>query len=75
MLDAKSIIYVKNTRNALLEIYTIRHMSYIDMAIWVSKDASGPKEHRPMTLNNFLLSLIPQNFKIMLFKKFLSIFF
>ena len=50
-------------------------MSYIDMAIWVSKDASGRKEHRQMTLNNFLLSLIPQNFKIMLFKNCLSIFF
>ena len=32
-------------------------MSCIDMAIWVSKDASGLQECRPMALNNFLKSL------------------
>ena len=44
-------IYVKNAKNAknaIFDTYAIRHMSYIEMAIWVSKDVSGPQECRPM---------------------------
>ena len=53
MSDAKYVIYVKNAKKAIFDTYAIRHMSYIDMAIWVSKDAYGPQEYRPMQVNNF----------------------
>ena len=32
-------------------------LKWLDMAIWVSKDASGPQECRPMPLNNFWIAL------------------
>ena len=51
MLDAKCVIYVKNTKNAINDKNAIEHMSYIEMAIWVSKDMSGPQERRQMPLN------------------------
>ena len=57
MADAKCVIYVKNAKNAIFDAYAMRHMSNIDMAIWVSKDASGPQECRPMSSNNFKLGL------------------
>ena len=40
-------------QKAIFDAYAIQHMSNIDMAIGVSKDASGPQECRPMPLNNF----------------------
>ena len=52
MSDAIHVIYVKNAKNAIFDAYAIRHMSCIDMAIWVSNDASGPRECRPMLLDN-----------------------
>ena len=48
MSDAEGVIYVKNAKNAIFNAYAIRPMLYVDMAIWVSKDASGPQECRPM---------------------------
>ena len=48
MSDAKCVIYVKNAKNAIFDAYVTFHMSYTNMAIWVSKDASGPQECRPM---------------------------
>ena len=53
MSDAKCVIYVKNAKNAIFNAYAIPPMSYIDMAIWVSKDASGPQECRPMPIDKF----------------------
>ena len=53
MSYAKCVIYVKNAKNAIFYVYAIRCMSYIYMAIWVSKDAYGPQEYRPMQVNNF----------------------
>ena len=50
------------------------HCVILNMAIWVSKDASGPREWRPMPLNNLLISLTTQNFKILTFEIFLCIF-
>ena len=44
------------------------------MAIWVSKDASGPLECRPMPLNNFLIGLTAENLEILTFKMFLCTF-
>ena len=44
------------------------------MAIWVSKDPSGPQECRSRTLNNFGICSTNQNFKILTFKIFLCIF-
>ena len=41
MSDAKCVIYVKTAKNAIFDAYAIQHIPYIDMAIWVSKDASG----------------------------------
>ena len=35
------------------DAFGIRHMLWLDMATWVSKDPSGPQECRPMPLNNF----------------------
>ena len=57
MSDAKCVIYVKNAKNATFDMHAIPHMLNIDMAIWVSKDASGPQECRPMPLNNFWIGL------------------
>jgi len=53
MADAKCVSYVKNAKKGHYAKYAIRRMSNIDMAIWVSQDASGPQEYRPMSLNNF----------------------
>ena len=53
MSEAKCVIYVKNAKKAIFDTYAIRHMSSIDMAIWVSKDASGSQECRPIPVNNF----------------------
>ena len=50
MSDANYVIYVKN---AIFGAFAIGHMSYTDMAIWMSKDALGPQECRPMPSNNF----------------------
>ena len=36
----------------------IWYMSYIDMAIWVLKDASEPRECRPMLLNDIRMGLM-----------------
>ena len=43
MPDAKCVIYVKNAKNAIFDAYAIRYLSPRNMAIWVSKDASGSK--------------------------------
>ena len=51
MADAKCVIYVKNAKNAKFDIYAISHMSHIDMALWVSKDAPGPQEWTPIPLD------------------------
>ena len=48
MSEAKCVIYVKKAKKAIFDTYAIRHMSYIDMALWVSKDASEPQEYRPL---------------------------
>ena len=37
----------------------LTHISYIDMAIWVSKHVSGPQECKPMPLNEFSIGLMP----------------
>ena len=74
MLYAKCVIYVKNAKNAIFDAYAIRHMSYIDMAIWVSKDALGPQECRQMPLNNLWISLTAQIFKILTLEIFLCMF-
>ena len=74
MLDAICVIYVKNAKNAIFDAYAIRHMSNIDMAIWVSKNASGPLECRPIPINNFWIRLTSWNVKILTFKIFLCIF-
>ena len=50
------------------------HLKCLDMAIWVSKDASGPQECRPMRLNKFWIGLMAQNYKILTFTFFLCIF-
>ena len=71
---AKCVIYVKKAKNAIFDAYAIWLMSYIDIAIWVSKDASGPQECRPMPLNNLWIGLTSWNFKILTFKIFLCIF-
>ena len=44
MLDAIGVIFVKNAKNAIFDAYVTFHMSYTNMAIWVSKDASVQKE-------------------------------
>ena len=41
------------------------HFWFSDMALWVPKDATGPQEYRPMSLNNFCKSLTSQKFKIL----------
>ena len=53
MLDAIGVIFVKNAKNAIFDAYATQHIPYIDMAIWVSKDTSGPQECRTMRLNKF----------------------
>ena len=65
MSNAKCVIYVKNAKNAIFDAYAIRHLSSKSMAIWVSKDATGPQERRPMPLNNFWIGLMAQNVKIL----------
>ena len=74
MLDAMCVIYVKNAKNAIFDAYAIRHMSYIDMAIWVSKDALGPQECRQMLLNSLQMGLPAQNLKKLTLEIFLCIF-
>jgi len=51
MSDAKCVIYVKNDKKALFDTFANPHMSYIDKAKWVSKDAKGPQEHRLMPMS------------------------
>ena len=34
------------------DTFGIGHLSCLDMAIWVSKVASGPQEYRPMPFNS-----------------------
>ena len=51
MLDAKCVIYAKMPY--LTHMPSDTYMSYIDIALWVSKDAAGPHECNPMPLNNF----------------------
>ena len=58
MSDALCVINVKNAKIAIFDVYAIWHISYIDMAIWVSKDASGPGECRPMLFNNVWMGLM-----------------
>ena len=43
-LVAICVINVKNAKNANFDANAIWHVSLIDMAIWVSKDASGLQE-------------------------------
>ena len=57
MLNAKCVIHVKNGKDAIFEAYAIRHIIYIGMSIWVSKDASGLQECRPMPLNDLWIGL------------------
>ena len=74
MLGAKCVFYVKNAKNAIFDAYATQHIPYIDMAIWVSKDTSGPQECRTMRLNKFWIGLMAQNYKILTFTFFLCIF-
>ena len=64
----------KIAKNIKFDAHTIQHMSHIDMAIWVSKVALGPRECRPMLLNNVWMGLMAQNVKILIFEIFLCIF-
>ena len=59
MSNTNCVIYVKNAKNALFDAYAIKLISYIDMAIWVSKHASGPQEYTPMPLHKFRIGLMP----------------
>ena len=74
MSNAVCVIYVKNAKNAKFDAHAISLMSYLYMALWVSKDASGPQDWCPRPLNDFLISLMAQNFKMLTFKIFLCIF-
>jgi len=51
--DGKCVIYVKNAKNGIFDTHAIRHISFIDMAIWGSKQALWPKECTPMSLDIF----------------------
>ena len=44
------------------------------MAIWVSKDALGPQECRPMPIDKFWIGLKAKNATILALKIFLCIF-
>ena len=44
------------------------------MAIWVSKDVSGPQECRPMLLNNLWIGLTAKKVKMITFENFPCIF-
>ena len=57
MSDAECVIYVKNAKNAIFDVNAIRHMLCLDMAIWVSKDPSGPQEYRSIPLNSLWMGL------------------
>ena len=41
MADAIDVNYVINAKNDIFDIYGIRHMSWMNMAILVSKEPSG----------------------------------
>ena len=56
------------------DTFGMNHMSWLDMAIWVSKDVSGPQECRPMPLNNLWIGLTAKKVKIMTFEIFPCIF-
>ena len=58
MSDAGCVMYDKNAKNAIFDINAIRHMLCLDMAIWVSKDPSGPQECRQMELNKLCIGLM-----------------
>ena len=68
------VIYVKNAKKSIFDAYAIWHMSYIDMAIWVSKDALGPQECRQMPLNSLQMGLTAQNLKKLTLEISLCIF-
>ena len=61
--DIRQLLNGLNGKKAIFDIYIIRYMSYIDMAIWVSKDTSGPQECRTMWINKFWIGLMAQNYK------------
>ena len=68
MSDAVCLIYLKNAKNAIVNGYAICHltyMSFMNMAIRVSNDASGPQECRPMPLNNLLMGKMAYKFRIL----------
>ena len=70
MTHAKCVIYVKNDKNAIFGTYANRHMSCIDMAIGVSKDASGPQECRQMPFKQLVNKFNGSNFQNTDFRNF-----
>ena len=50
------------------------YMLCLDMAIWMSKDPSGPQEYRSILLNNLWMGLTAWNYKILTLQIFLCIF-
>ena len=54
MADVKDFNYVINAKNALIDIYGVRHMSWMNMAIWVSKEPSELQDCRQISFNNIL---------------------
>ena len=54
MADAIDVNYVINAKTDIIGIYGIGHMSWMNIAIWVSKEASGPQDCSLMSFNNIL---------------------
>ena len=54
MADAIYVNYVINAKNDIIDMMAFGHMSWINMAIWVSKEPSGPQDCRQMSFNNIL---------------------
>ena len=54
MADAIDVNYVINAKNDIFDIYGIGHMSWMNMAIWVSKEPSGPQDCSQISFNKIL---------------------
>ena len=54
MADAIDVNYVINAKNDIFDIYGIGHMSWMNIAILVSKKTSGPQDCSKMSFNNIL---------------------
>ena len=54
MSDAIYVNYVINAKNDIIDIYGIGHMSWMNMAIWVSKEPSGPQDCSQMSFSNII---------------------